>query len=270
MNPAPNSLPVHLESAPRIAAWLGVAEVLLVREDLLPDSGGKKRRSLASVATRISPGQKIFLLSYAGSHTAFTLAQLLPHNPIHLYGMTSGGGPYQKAMIRRLSMFENVHQYHGSLVRMTLKYFFRKWRSRPEDLFLDIGGKTSQPHETTPGIREVVEQTPGFQHVVAVASGELLRAIRQHTHRVTGVLTQPFLIRCLKRLQLKQTRGLFRPTLTRRLQVVREIAGIHGPVWDPIFTGTVFATLKRSKTLPAKLCIWITCPADIEWDSESG
>ncbi|NOZ74453.1 MAG: hypothetical protein GXO90_03620, partial [FCB group bacterium] len=40
-------LPVQIEDSPRLARYLGVETVRLVREDQLPDGGGKKRRSLA-------------------------------------------------------------------------------------------------------------------------------------------------------------------------------------------------------------------------------
>lgn len=258
-------LPVYLESAPRLANWLGVQEVMLVREDLLPQAGGKKRRSLAAFAAEIRPGQEINILSYAGSHTAFTLARLLPGNQIRLFGMNYDGGPYQNAMVRRLSTYENVEQQNGSMIRVTLRFWYRKLRARPNEIFLGIGGRTGQKDRSSPGILKVTAQLPGFHHLMAVASGELFREVRQHTPAVTGILTQPLLIRWFKKMELPQTCGVIKPSLEERMRVMVQIADIYGVLWDPVFMGSVFTHLRRAKTLPPKLCIWITCPTGIEW-----
>ena len=84
-------LPTRIERNPVLAEWLNVAELVLVREDLLPDGGGKKRRALQAFAETLHAVDHLHLLSYAGSHTAFTLAGLLPELTIHLYGTHYGG-----------------------------------------------------------------------------------------------------------------------------------------------------------------------------------
>ncbi len=263
-------LPVSLETSKPLALWLGVAEVVLVREDLLPDGGGKKRRSLQSYIEGLNKDAKhIHLISYAGSHTAFTLTQLLPEISIHLYGLQYGGGAYEKTMTRLLNDRSNIFQLTGSSLAMTRAFNRQRSKQSPGHIFMKIGGSLGPDEHTSQIAKEVVGSlAPDFQHIMAVASGDLLKSIARHTDYFTGVLTQPLGIRVLKFLSLKNTRGVSRVSLGKRMRMMKELKDLTGDLWDPIFMGTVFSYLKGQTKLPSKLCIWVTCPTGINWIDE--
>ena len=130
---------------------------------------------------------------------------------------------------------------------------------------MTVGGRIKANDQNESAILNITRQLPDSHHVMAVASGELFQEVRKITHRVTGVLTQPLAIRLIKKMQLRQTCDLMKPSLEERILVMRQVFDIYGVLWDPVFMGSVFVYLKRAKTLPARLCIWITCPAGIEW-----
>ena len=260
------ALKTRIEFNDNLAAWLGVREVALVREDLLPDSGGKKRRALAQFAEEHSDVRHIHLLSYAGSHTAFTLARLLPAVTIHLYGTHYGGGNYEKTMVSQLESCENILQQVGSSWAMGLAFKEQEQQAKPGHHFMRIGGSLGTDKSTQTAVAETIKTIgKDFHHLVAVASGDLLTSISRQTQNVTGVLTQPLAIRILKYLGLKKSSGLRKASLSQRIKVMREVRKLTGQTWDPIFMGTVFSYLKQKKELPPKLCIWVTCPAGIDW-----
>ncbi len=255
------------ESSPELAGWLGVDEVVLVREDRLPDGGGKKRRSLADFADTIEPDEEVHLLSYAGSHTAFTLARVLPNNRIVLYGTDYGGGRYQEAMTAAVGEAENVTQYVGPAWRMTPTFLLAQARAGERQRFLRFGGSMGVDPQTAVAAARVHDEVgPGFDHVVAVASGDLFNSIDAVTPRVTGVLTQPLLIRCTMYPRSTRLVGLRPAPLEERIDLMGEVRGLTGELWDPIFMGSVFHYLRRCNgRLPGRLCIWVTCPAGIAW-----
>ena len=264
-----SSLAVQLEYTPALAEWLGVQKLAMVREDLLPDGGGKKRRALERFAEQHRRTGHIHLLSYAGSHTAYTLSQLLPAATIHLYGTDYGGGAYQTAMVARLENLTNILQRIGSTWEMTR--LFRKTRKQrlPNHFFMNIGGSLGADPVTQTAVARVVTHLGAeFQHVVAVASGDLLTAIARETTQVSGILTQPLAIRLVKSLSLAHTQGLYRASLLTRAALMHEISEITGNLWDPIFMGAVFSYLKRQRDLPGKICIWVTCPRNIAWSGD--
>ena len=249
-----------------LAQWLGVDEVVLVREDLLPDDGGKKRRALEEFASTLSGVEHIHLLSYAGSHTAFTLSQLLPEVVIHLYGTHYGGGAYEAAMVNRLNAQINIVQSIGSVFDMTRKFNRLGRIPIPGHHFMKIGGHLGSDPNTSAAVNAVINASGSdFHHFVAVASGDLLNNIYLQTQAVTGVLTQPLAIRLFKSLTLPHARGISATSLGHRISIMREIHKLTGNLWDPIFMGSVFSYLKRKKRLPRKICIWVTCPTGIEW-----
>lgn len=259
-------LRTQIEFDTHLARWLNVQEVALVREDLLPDGGGKKRRALAQFVQELEDVKHIHLLSYAGSHTAYTLSSLLPEVMIHLYGMHYGGGPYEKAMTSLLNSRENIIQKIASSWSMSLAFNRQKRKSRPGHHFMSIGGSLGSDVPTQNAVEETL-RTIGkeFHHVVAVASGDLLKSVARQTNQVTGVLTQPLGIRIIKYFSLKQAAGLWKTGLNERIRTMRDVREVTGQTWDPIFMGSLFSYLKKQKRLPPKLCIWITCPAGIDW-----
>ncbi len=260
------ALETRVEFSSALARWLGVEEVALVREDLLPDGGGKKRRVLACFAEELSDIKHIHLLSYAGSHTAFTLSRLLPEVVIHLYGTHYDGGAYEAAMVKQLEARENVHQQIGSFWTMGLAFNKQKWKSRPAHHFMHIGGSLGIDTSTKSAVDETIKTIgEAFHHVVAVASGDLLSSIATETPAVTGVLTQPLAIRILKYMSMKNASGLWKTSLNQRIKTMHEVRELTGHTWDPIFMGTVFSYLEQKKELPPKLCIWVTCPTEIDW-----
>lgn len=259
-------LKTQVELNEALAHWLGVESVALVREDLLPHGGGKKRRALERFTREIGDKTDLHVLSYAGSHTAYTLSKLLPDVTIHLYGTHYGGGPYEKAMVALVNQSENVIQTIGSTLTMTLAYNHAKKNPKPGHHFMRIGGSLGADTITVDAVKNV-KATLGeaYHHYAAVASGDLLSAISSQTDRVTGVLTQPFFIRVLKKLSLANSTGVNRTSLSRRIALMREVRVLTGNLWDPIFMGNVFAHLKSQKSLSLNICIWVTCPAGIEW-----
>jgi len=261
-------LPVQTEENDVLAQWLGVDEVILIREDLLPDGGGKKRRALSALAEKLTGINHVHLLSYAGSHTAFTLSQLLPQASIHLYGTQYGGGAYEDTMVQRLNSQSNIIQILGSSLSMTLDFIRQKSRKPADHHFMKIGGQLGVDPVTEAAVTTVITETGSdYHHFVAVASGDLLKCVRSKTDHVTGILTQPLGIRLLKSFTLKNVRGLKQNSLNRRIEIMREIQELTGSLWDPVFMGTVFSYLKTRKKLPAKLGIWITCPSGVDWDA---
>jgi len=259
-------LKTSIEYSPGLAAWLGVDEVALVREDLLPDGGGKKRRALAQFVDGLGEIEHIHLLSYAGSHTAYTLSRLLPEVMIHLYGTHSHGGGYEQKMISLLDETDNISQRIGSSLSMTMAFNRHRRTSKRGHYFMRIGGSLGEDIPTKHAIKDTIDTIgKDFHHVVAVASGDLLTSISNQTSTVTGVLTQPLAIRTLKYFKLKMASGLWKATLDQRIKTIREVEELTGQTWDPIFMGTLFAYLKRQRELPSKLCIWVTCPSGVDW-----
>jgi hypothetical protein len=260
------TLATHIELNDSLASWLGVESVALVREDLLPDGGGKKRRALASFANNLNGTKHIHLLSYAGSHTAFTLSQLLPDVTIHLYGTNYGGGAYERTMVETLNKQQNIDQRVGSSLSMLWHFNRRKMSSDSSHHFMKIGGSRGSDPVTETAVGEVISEIGNdYQHIVAVASGDLLKSIRSQTKRVTGVLTQPLGIKLIKSLGLNRAYGFKKVSLGKRVRAVKEVRELTGNLWDPIFMGTVFNALKNQTDLPPKLCIWVTCPSGISW-----
>ncbi|MBC8376061.1 MAG: hypothetical protein H8E26_08435 [FCB group bacterium] len=260
------TLKTHIEFDTNLARWLNVQEVALVREDLLPNGGGKKRRALAQFVTELEDVKHIHLLSYAGSHTAYTLSSLLPDVMIHLYGTHYGGGLYEKEMTSMLDSRANIIQKVSSSWTMSLAFNRQRRESRPGHHFMRIGGSLGFDFSTQSAVEETI-RTVGedFHHVVAVASGDLLTSVARQTNQVTGVLTQPLGIRILKYISLKKSSGIWKSGLNKRIKTMRAVREITGQTWDPIFMGTLFSYLIKKKKLPPKLCIWITCPAGIDW-----
>lgn len=241
-------------------------DVALVREDLLPDGGGKKRRALAHFASELSGIEHIHLLSYAGSHTAYTLSRLLPTVMIHLYGTPSHGGNYEQKMISLLDASDNIVQIVGSPLSMTLAFHRQQRAALPGHYYMQIGGSLGEDVSTRLVVHETLEVIgKDYHHVAAVASGDLLATIYRQTRSVTGVLTQPLAIRLIKYFKLKNARGVRRVSLAKRIQTIRKVNTLTSQSWDPIFMGTLFNFLKRQKQLPPKLCIWVTCPSEIDW-----
>jgi len=261
-----SNLTPQIEYNKNLARWLGVKEVVLVREDLLPDGGGKKRRALVRFIESLEAVDHIHVLSYAGSHTAFTLSKLLPQVMIHLYGTHYGGGPYEDAMVKQLNMQENIIQKVGSTWSMTLAFNRQKRHARPGHHFMNIGGSLGADHSTQYAVEETIKTIGSdFHHVVAVASGDLLASIFSQIKAVSGVLTQPLAIRLLKIFSLNNVSGLWKSPLKHRIATMRSLGEMTGVTWDPIFMGSVFTFLKRKRILPPKLCIWVTCPSGIDW-----
>lgn len=263
--------PVLIEDCPSLAEWLGVEEVALVREDKLPDQGGKKRRSLERFAREHKDLEHLHLLSYAGSHTAFTLSRLLPRTLIHLYGTRYGGGPYEQHMTQILDQQHNVIQRTGSNLAMTLAFQSARSPSRSGHFAMKVGGALPENENTTKAIESAIERLGrDHVHVVAVASGDLLRSLLSQTSNAIGVLTQPLLIRLWKFISLESARGLRKAPLDHRIELMKNMEKMTGSLWDPIFMGTVLTYLKAKRKLPQKLCIWVTCPGGISWlDTET-
>ena len=260
------TLKTQVDFDKNLANWLNVQEVALVREDLLPDGGGKKRRALAEFVEGLKDIKHIHLLSYAGSHTAYTLSSLLPKVMIHLYGTHYGGGPYEKTMTSLLDSRKNIIQKVGSSWSMSLEFGRQRRKIRSGHHFMSIGGSLGSDLPTQTAVEETIN-TIGidFHHVVAVASGDLLMSVARQTDHVTGVLTQPLGIRILKYFILKKAAGIWKSGLDERIATMKEVADVTGQTWDPIFMGTLFSYLKKKNNLPPKLCIWVTCPSSIDW-----
>jgi len=250
-----------IESAPRLADYFQLTEVLLVREDRLPNGGGKKRRSLAALVPTIPPGKTVHLLSYAGSHTAYTLAQLLPDRTIHLYAHAYDGGAYRQLMENELRTLPNVQVIKGSLIKLLVTFYWERRRHR-DDVFLKFGGALSQDLPYQEAAR-IVRNHIGKEHVhfVPVASGNLLRALQTVFPHVTGLLTQPWWLRLYSRVKYPTTRGVRTPPIIEREWLVQDIYQQTGYAFDPVFMGPVLNYLKNLHWYEAKVCLWVTCPS---------
>jgi hypothetical protein len=258
----------YLEPSPLLADWLGVAEVVLVREDRLPDGGGRKRRGLDAFVTTVEPGEEVHVLSYAGSHTVLTLARLLPNHRIVLYGAAYDGGPYRRAMTATLDELPNVVQHIGPSWLMLLRYGWGRLTAGANQRFMRIGGSLGRDPGTEAAAAEICRQVGAdHHHIVPVASGDLLRAVQANTASVTGVLTQPPLIRVIKYLRLGRVVGLRRAPLSARIDLVRDVQALTGDLWDPIFVGSILHAVRQRSTERDRLCLWITSPSDIDWAS---
>jgi hypothetical protein len=261
MRTVESDLSPYIESAPRLADYFQLAEVILVREDRLPDGGGKKRRSLTTLVPMISPGKTVHLLSYAGSHTAYTLAQLLPNNSIRLYAYAYDGGAYRQLMENTLDTLPNVQVIKGSLIKLLVTFYWQHWRHR-KDIFLKFGGALSQDlayQKTASIVRDHVGKE--HTHFVPVASGNLLKALQTVFPHVIGLLTQPSWLRLYSRLWYPATRGLWLPSISTREKLVQDVYQQTGYTFDPVFMGPVLYYLKNLRKHDKKVCLWVTCPS---------
>lgn len=250
----------HLESAPGLADYFHLQEVLLVREDRLPDGGGKKRRSLTALVPNIPPGKTVHILSYAGSHTAYTLAQLLPDNSIHLYAHAYKGGAYRQLMEHALSTLPNVRVIKRPLPKLLFTFYWQRW-TRKGDIFLRFGGALTKDRAYQEAAK-IIRNRIGKEHThfVPVASGNLLVALQTVFPRVVGLLTQPWWLRPYSRLKYSATRGVSLPSIISRERLVQEVYQKTGYAFDPVFMGTVLSYLKKQRPTDKKVCLWVTCP----------
>lgn len=264
-----SSLPLHIESAPRLADFLQVNDVLLVREDQLPDGGGKKRRSLDSWISSLHPLPKsIHVLSYEGSHTAYTLAQLLSTVKIVLYGMSYSGGWYRKHMREVLNTYPNLRQIRAPLPILVLRFLIKKWflGHSPDHRFMSWGGALRDDQGYHQAARDLQERigSDDYYHLLPVASGDMLNAVSEVFPNVAGILTQPFLIRWIQRLRLSSTQGFFLPSIKKRERLVQTIYRETGYAFDPVFMGPVFSAVLHDPDRYQRVCIWVTCPVEIQ------
>ncbi len=252
-------LPVHIKNTPDLARYLGVENVCLIRDDQLPDGGGKKRRSLIPILESIRPGQAIHVLSYEGSHTAYTLARLLPDHSIILYGKSYPGGRYRDYMSAQLARYSNVKVIRGSLPFL-MATFWKQKRVRSNDCFLSFGGALPQDREYI-GAALSVRKSLGdyFHHIVPVASGNLLSALRTQFSHVTGVLTQPWYVRAWIRLHYSDL-AANSASIEEREHMVKDIAVKTGLAFDPVFMGSVLAHVINNVPRYRWLCLWVTSP----------
>lgn len=257
---------MQLEPAPQLARLLGVDEVLLVREDLLSSGGGKKRRSLASLAAGLDPRRPVHVLSYAGSHSAYTLARLLPDTKIVSHGKYYRGGDYQRLMVQRLRQMPNVVQRNGALFATLLDFLWHKYVSHRADTYLRPGGALQRDEAYVRAARVLAEHiVPGYHHVVPLASGNMAAALAEVFPLVTGVLTQPWYIRPWLWLRQRRAKGFLPPPLAERERLVRQVFSETGLPLDPVFMGAVLAyTIKEASRL-GRVCLWVTCPAAQEF-----
>ncbi|MCH7851836.1 MAG: hypothetical protein IIC41_03505 [Candidatus Marinimicrobia bacterium] len=261
-HPSLEGLPLQLEPAPQLARWLGLDEVLLVREDQLPGGGGKKRRSLDTLAAGLDPRRPVHVLSYAGSHSAYTLARLLPDTEIVSHGKYYRGGGYQRLMVQRLRRLPNVIQRNGPLFTTLLDFLWHKYVTRRSDTYLPPGGALKRDEAYVRAARVLAEHIdPGYHHVVPMASGNMAAALAEVFPLVTGVLTQPWYIRLALWLRLHRAKGLRLPPLAERERLVRQVFSETGLPLDPVFMGAVLSyVIKESRRL-GRVCLWVTCPA---------
>ncbi len=256
-------LPVIIEAAPLMATYLRVRSVTLIREDLLPEFGGKKRRSLDALLKSIPANKRIHLLSYDGSHTAFTLAQLTG-NSIILYGKSYPGGTYRNFMSKKLSLLSNITRITGSLWPLLIKYYLTKIKY-PDDYFMKIGGSVGNDKMYQQAAKEVFDRIGDTaRHIVPVASGDLLRAIQTIFSRARGVLTQPRYLRIVQRLRLKGSTGILQSSIKRREELVHSIYRKTGYAFDPVFMGSVLAYCQSTARPEDNLCLWVTSPGIVK------
>jgi len=256
-------VPVIIEESDILAKYLNVEKVTLVREDLLPDFGGKKRRSLDHFVSTISPGRRIHVLSYEGSHTVLTLSNLLPENPIILYGKSYSGGSYRKFMSQLVESKPNVTQVRGTLIRLLMKYYHAR-SLHTADLFMNIGGALGNDSGYKIAAQTVFDHIGNTaEHFVPVASGDLLNTLRSNFNQVTGVLTQPWYLRLIQRIRLRDSTGIFSASIQYRENLVKDIFKKTGLALDPVFMGAVLAFCKRTPSKNSHICLWITCPSTV-------
>ncbi|MFQ6678205.1 MAG: hypothetical protein ACE5D0_07760 [Fidelibacterota bacterium] len=258
-----SALPVLLESAPSLAAYLGVKKVTLVREDLLDGVGGKKRRSLNNIVNEIPLGKNIHILSYQGSHTALTLSDLLPDHSIILYGKSYPGGGYRDFMTQLLSERPNVSQFTGSLLPLLIKYIMAKFQY-PHDWFMNFGGAVGHDEMYISAAEKAYQKIGNSaHHIVPVASGDLLKALKTIFSQVTGILTQPWYIRIVQRFRLPSSRGMVGRSYSERESLVRDIYLKTGFAFDPVFMGSVLEYCMRKTPHFEHICLWVTCPGTV-------
>jgi len=259
-----SKVPVIIEESDKLAKYLNVDKVTLVREDLLPGFGGKKRRSLDHFRKTISPGRRIHVLSYEGSHTVLTLSNLLPENPIILYGKSYSGGFYRKFMSQLVESKPNVTQVKGPLLGLLLKYY-RARSLHTADLFMNFGGALGNDSGykiAAQTVFDIIGNTA--DHFVPVASGDLLNSLRSTFNQVTGVLTQQWYLRLIQRIRLRGSTGIFLASIQYRENLVMDIFKKTGLALDPVFMGSVLAFCKRTPSKNNHICLWITCPGTVK------
>ncbi len=254
------NLPVRIESSPALARYLGVRKVTLIRDDLLDGVGGKKQRSLALQAKMIPAGKRIHIFSYQGSHTALTMSNLLPGNQIILYGKSYPGGGYRDYMTKHLGAQPNLTQYTGSLLPMLIKYTGARI-SNPGDWFMNFGGAVGNDRMYQAAAREVFRKLGDTDHhLVPVASGDLFNALKTTFTRVTGILTQPWYIRLIQRIRLGGTRLNISSKYSDRELLVRRLFHKTGIAFDPVFMGSVLASVRKNAAETEDICLWVTSP----------
>lgn len=253
-------LPVIIESAPRLANYLEVGSVTLIREDLLDGVGGKKYRSLIEMSKKIPASKAVHIFSYQGSHTALTLSTLLPDHTIILYGKSYPGGNYRDYMTELLSRQANVIQNTGPLWTMMGKFIIAKIQ-RPDDWFMNLGGALGKDQAYISAAKTVFKKLGDSAiHVVPVASGDLINALKTTFIHVKGILTQPWYLRIFQRVRLPSTTGLFSKSYGDREKLVLDIYHHTRLTFDPVFMGSVLDYCIRKGKMSDHICLWVTCP----------
>ncbi len=259
-HPKLDSLPLRIESNQPLAEYFGLEELLLIREDLLPDLGGKKRRSLAALAKALPSEQAVHVLSYAGSNTAHTLARLRRDCEIVSHGKFYNGGDYMRYAVSSLEDRPNVIQKNGPLPVVLLSYFWARYVIHRSHIYLKTGGRLASDNAYR-AAAELVKSAIGgdYHHFLPVASGNLLEAVRGQFSQTTGILTQPWYIKIFAWLKYKRVAGFYESSIDSRISLVRNIFKKTDIALDPIFMGPVMVYLQRLVNKPKKVCLWVTC-----------
>lgn len=259
-HPRLDELPIRIESNRLLAQYFGLEEFLLIREDLLPDLGGKKRRSLATLAKALPSKQTVHVLSYAGSNTVHTLARLRRDCKIVSHGKIYSGGDFMQYAVDRLSERPNVIQKNGPLPGVLLSYFWAKYVIHRSHIYLKTGGRLASDDAYMTAAELVKSKIGGdYHHFLPVASGNLLEAVSGQFSQTTGILTQPWYIRIYAWLKFKRAAGFYESSIDIRIALVRDIFKNTNIALDPVFMGPVMVYLQRLVDKPKKVCLWVTC-----------
>ncbi len=164
-------------------------------------------------------------------------------------------------MSKQLDKRQNVVQLKGNLFTLAIKYFLARL-SRRNDYFMKTGGAVGDDRAYKMAAMEVRKKIgDNAIHVVAVASGDLLQALKSSFTNVVGILTQPWYLKLSQRIRLPDTRGITGSSIQNRERLVFHIYQKTGLAFDPVFMGSVLEYIMRKGRDLDHVCLWVTCPS---------
>lgn len=268
----------------------GMPRIFLKREDLLPYGGGNKVRRFLSWWEENPHVNRLGVLSDRGSHTFWTLAQMLegpfkksPLRSLVFFERRRAANPYVERLRQSYLNHPDIQVRTGRFLWLFSQYLKMKYFSRRNTATLGIGGQVPKPDAC---YGEAMEECVGqlaaagagkcrIWHLFPVASGNMAKSFLHYfrkknleNHRILGILTGPrparFWVRMKflfeKRILLKRRKRVTWRRYQRAALDCHKSTGIWMDPRHAICAWRALARLPEEVSFNDVIVLWVTCP----------